>query len=188
MIFFRLGSMGVKIRFSFLLLLSLLLLLQELELGGTFLLAVLWHELGHLLLMILLKLPPTELELSAFGVALRRERSGGFWGELVLYLAGPAANLLACTFLLPWDKVSGLFHLILAALNLLPIAPMDGGNITELLLEQFLDPSAARKTSHRLSLIVWIVLLLGAAAFLLKQWNPSLLIFVLLLGLQNQKS
>lgn len=187
MISFRLGTMTVKIRFSFLLLLSLLLILQELELGTVFLLAVLWHELGHLLLMALLKLPPTELELSAFGVALRRERSGGFWGELALYLAGPAANLLACAVLLPVDKVSGLFHLILATLNLLPIAPMDGGNITELLLEQFLEPSAAEKTAHRLSVLVWLALLLGAVAFLLKRWNPSMLIFVLLLAMQNRR-
>lgn len=187
MISFRLGSMEVKIRFSFLLLLSLLLLLQELELGAVFLLAVLWHELGHLLLMALQRLPPTELELSAFGVALRRERSGGFWGELALYLAGPTANLLACAFLLPWDKVSGLFHLILSALNLLPIAPMDGGNITELLLEQFLDLSVARKMAQRLSILVWIVLFFGAAVFFLTQWNPSMLIFVLLLGAQNRK-
>lgn len=175
----------LTIHFSFLLLLSLLLILQEIELGSTFLLALLCHEGGHLLVLLSLHLGAREMELSAFGIALHRQRVGSFRQELLLYAAGPAANLLTAALLLPWNRVAGLFHLILAALNLLPIHPLDGGEITRLLLEQFLDLSAAERTAKSLSRMLWLLLLLAAGLLFLYQHKPTLLLFVLLLGLRQ---
>ncbi len=185
MISFKLGKIGILIRFSFLFLLSLFLLLEQLEQGERFLLAVLWHELGHVLVLLLQKQPLTAVELSAFGVRIERQCRGSFWQEFLLYIAGPAANIFAAMFLLPWNKLSAIFHLVLATLNLLPILPMDGGNLSELVLEQLLTPIAAHRSNGILSAVTWIVLLLLGAWLLLRHWNPSMLIFTLLLVLQK---
>ncbi len=185
MISFRCFGAQVKLRFSFLLLLSLFLLLEQLQQGGRFLLAVLWHELGHLLVLLLQKQQVSSLELSAFGIRMDRCHSGTFWQEFFLHMAGPAANLFAAAFLLPWNKLSAIFHLLLATLNLLPILPMDGGNIAALVLEQLLPPVAAERSSRLLSALTWLLLLLLGAWLLLRHWNPAMLIFTVLLAVQK---
>ena len=185
MISFKVGAARIRIRFSFLFLLSLFLLMEQLEQGGRFLLAVLWHELGHLLVLLMQKQPLTSVDLSAFGVRIGRKHRGSFWQEFWLHMAGPTANIIAVLFLLPWNKLSAIFHLILATLNLLPILPMDGGHLAQLVLEQVLSPTAAHRSSRILSALTWTLLFLLGAWLLLRYWNPSMLLFTLLLALQK---
>ena len=185
MITFRIGIARIHIRFSFLFLLSLFLLMEQLEQGGRFLLAVLWHELGHLLVLLLQKQQLTSVDLSAFGVRIDRQHSGSFWQEFLLHIAGPVANIIAVLFLLPWNKLSAIFHLVLATLNLLPILPMDGGHLSQLVLEQILSPTAAHRSSRILSVLTWTLLCLLGAWLLIRHWNPSMVIFTLLLALQT---
>ncbi len=173
----------IKIKFSFLLLLALFLLLERLALGQQLLWAALWHELGHILILMLQSRPPTTLDLSAFGLRLEREGEGSFLQELLLYLAGPVFNIGAALLLQPVNKVAAAFHLILAALNLLPLEPLDGGNILRLFLEQLFPLSATDRAVRAIRHLVLFFLFLGAIRLLLRTYNPSLLAFVLLLAL-----
>ena len=185
MISFKLFGMNVRLHFSFLLLLSIFLLLEQLEQGSRFLLAVLWHELGHLLVLLAQKQQVTLLDCSAFGIRMERGSCGTFWQDFLLHLAGPAFNLLATLFLLPWNKLSAIFHLVLATLNLLPILPMDGGNLAVLVLGQLLPPRAAERSCRLLSALTWTLLLLLGAWLFLRHWNPAMLIFTILLAFQR---
>ncbi|MBP1582074.1 MAG: hypothetical protein J6A26_06740 [Oscillospiraceae bacterium] len=182
---FRLGKVQVELHFSFLLLLSLFLLLEQMGAGLGFLLAVLIHELGHLLMMGLLSLPVEALSFSAFGIAIQRgESRRRLLPEMLLYLAGPGMNLL-CVGLLD-ESLSRAFHLILALLNLLPILPMDGGNIQLLLLESCLPPERAERWAKFISRLWTLALLIPALCFL-RQQRPTLLLFVLILALQQKE-
>ena len=185
MISFKFHDIAVRLYFSFFFLLSVFLLLEKLEQGGHFLFAVIWHELGHMLLLLQQKQQIIGMDCSAFGIRINRETIGTFWQEFLLYLAGPASNLLAALFLLPWNKVSAIFHLLLATLNLLPILPMDGGNLAALVLEQLLPQRAAQRSGHLLSVLTWLLILSLGAWLLLRYWNPAMLLFALLLAFQH---
>jgi len=120
-------------------------------------LTVIWHELGHVLAARRLGIPVVDVVLTPLGGMARlyslhdRPRE-----ELLIALAGPAANLLvagpilaglvlarpdepvfAHLRLFPADAASALewlevffsFHFALGTLNLAPIFPMDGGRI-----------------------------------------------------------
>lgn len=99
--------------------------------------AAAFHECGHLLLLYALRNAPQRLCLGTFGLRIERARTTAlsYAQELAVYAAGPAANLLLGTVLLPLCKAyprlrrAVRVNLLLAAFNLLPIPPMDGGGI-----------------------------------------------------------
>lgn len=127
--------------------------------------SVLAHELGH------------ALAAKAFGIRTRRiifnllgggaEVVRGFrqsLPEFVIALAGPvvsalcgvaafyAAPLAAGTMLFPILKVVASMNLTLAAFNLLPLFPMDGGRVLRALLTKWLGSYKATKATAYLGL------------------------------------
>lgn len=187
MLKFRWMNCRIILRFGFFLQVSLFLLLDRCGLGLAFLEAVLLHESGHLLVLLLCRCPIEELELSLLGFRIQQgQNSMQPRQELLLYLAGPLINLLMLGIFYPFDKFRAVFHLLLAALNLLPLRPMDGGNALFLLLEQLFEPALAERFCGRLERVGSIALLLFGLWLLLEQLNPSLLIFVLLLSAQRE--
>ena len=107
------------------------------------------HEAGHLLMLRLFGVTPSAFHLSPVGAELLINRIGLSYGrELAAVLAGPAANLLFGTALvvLAW-KQDDFFsaagaHFVLAAFNLLPIRPLDGGRGLQILLSWRWGPDA----------------------------------------------
>ena len=187
MIAFHLGGTPIRIRFSFLLLVSLFLLLDRIGMTMSFFSAVFLHELGHLAAMVWMEIPIRAVELSAFGIAIQRENHWlSLGGELLLYLSGPLVNLILAAIFLKQGSLTGAFHLLLGLLNLLPMEPMDGGNILVLLLDRAADLPPETAGNIRQLLTV----LLGGGLFLLGLWlwerrlNPSLAAFAAILLLQ----
>ena len=188
MLSLKIGKSSIHIRFSFLFIVSLFLLLEQLSIGRKLLAAVLLHEIGHLLVLVLQGKAPQQVDCSLRGIVIHSGvRHNSFTGELLLHLAGPLMNLLCMALLWERDMFACAFHLILAAVNLLPIQPLDGGNITELLLEQILPPERVHTACRRVSFCALIVLFVCALPLLLHGKNPSLLLFALLLAAQNRK-
>lgn len=125
---------GVRCRVSLLFpaLLAGLLLAQADSLAVSCVLASAMHEGGHLLAMLTLGCPPRTCTLGAFGmrIEMRAERMVGYRRNILISLAGPMVNLLAALIL--WVcgcKQAAMVHLILALLNLLPAAALDGGQV-----------------------------------------------------------
>lgn len=125
---------GVRCRVSLLFpaLLTGLLLAQADSLAVSCVLASAMHEGGHLLAMLALGCPPQECTLGAFGMRIEMgaARMVGYRRNILISLAGPTVNLLAAPLL--WAcgcPQAAVVHLILAILNLLPAAALDGGQI-----------------------------------------------------------
>ncbi len=136
------------------LLAAFLLFSRGLTLPAALLSAALCHELAHVLALHLLHAPPRRLTLSASGAslyvpALTRLSYGG---EMLAVAAGPGCNLLLWALL---SSVGGEAlapfagaHLILGALNLLPVRPMDGGRLLWLLVSLCTEPYTADRVAY----------------------------------------
>lgn len=124
---------GVRCRLSLLFpaLLTALLLWQPDGLAVSCVLASVIHECGHLLAMLAVGVSPQDCTLGAFGMRIRLgSRMPGYGQNVFISLAGPLANGLAAAGLLVLGSGrSAAVHLTLAALNLLPAAALDGGEI-----------------------------------------------------------
>ena len=135
---------GLRISLSFWFFCGAVLLLtaDRSGLSGLFFLAIALHEGGHLLYMLLARLPLGEISLTPLGLilSLRPECHPAAGESLLLNLSGCAANLAAAA-LLPLFPGGGMAALRLSAvnaalgiLNLLPIPGLDGAQALEDLL------------------------------------------------------
>ena len=146
--------------------------------AGLGLLALLLHEIGHLLTARGLGYRVRSLELWPFGAALSMDLSTGSRGALPVALAGPLCSVAAAAMsllllrLLP--RTEGVMepffcmNLSLAAVNLLPAEPLDGGRALASLLSRPLGVRRARR------LTAWTGLLLGGALFSLGVYGAIL--------------
>lgn len=189
MIGFRLAGVAVRLHFSFFAVLFLLIQLtgSDRALWGVF--CCLIHELGHLTACAFCGARPQELHLEAGG--MRIVPAPGLLSpvrEALVLAAGPAANLLAAGLLLAGGAGRELpgqaapAHLFLAGLNLLPLAPLDGGQLFSLLLEALLPPRPAARIAEGVHLLCFAALAACGLLLLRETGNFTLLLTLLCLA------
>ena len=163
------------------------------DIPAAFLAAAVLHELGHLICARALGISVRRLRISALGGELRLAagQQTAYWQDLLLALAGPAANFLVLgllLFLLPPDPgTAGAYLLsanfLLGAFNLMPVLPLDGGAALWACAAMLLPPTAAHRLSRiAAALAVGSVLLLGGWIALGEGHNLSLLMLGLWLA------
>jgi len=109
---------------------------------GTVLGAAAFHELGHCVAILAQGGRISALRVGILGAVLETDSGRlSYPGEIAALLAGPAANLLAAWALSEGgaDAAAGA-HLTLAAFNLLPLWPLDGGRALELAISWLRGP------------------------------------------------
>jgi Zn-dependent protease len=155
--------------------------------------SVVVHELAHALAARALGVPTTEIRLFLFGgVARIRGEPADAGGEALMAMAGPLASVTLAGLLvlaagatrgIAADLLGLLFagNLVLAAFNLLPGFPLDGGRIARALVWR---ATGRRLLATRVS--AWAgrglagVLVAGGAAAALRQQTPRFLLHVAL--------
>jgi stage IV sporulation protein FB len=103
--------------------------------------ALLAHEVSHVFSAILLNIEFTKVKITIFGFNLNANLDRiSPAKKIILFFAGPAFNL--CLYFgfrnTEYFKFANM-SLFLAYINLIPIVPLDGGNICKTVLEVFLD-------------------------------------------------
>lgn len=131
MLEWRLWGIRCRVSLLFPALVTALLLWRPDGLAVSCLLASLIHEGGHLLAMLAVGVPPQYCTLGAFGMRIELGNTlVGYGRNLLISLAGPLANGLAAAGLFMMGRPHiALVHLVLAGLNLLPAAALDGGEV-----------------------------------------------------------
>lgn len=147
------------------------------------LLTVLLHEGGHLLVMLLCRVPPAEMHLQPFGITIVQAPAlcRSYAKDALIALGGPLCNGVCALLLLllpnsDFRQSALLLHGVLGGFNLLPVASLDGGRALESLLCLWRTPGESR----RICLVVsWVLILpllaLGLALLLCSGRNPTLL-------------
>jgi stage IV sporulation protein FB len=183
------------------------LLLLMFARGGSLLQGVVWalcitlsllvHEFGHALVAKHLRHDPS-IMLHGFGGLTSRSRSGRDVEEAAIVATGPAAGLALGLV------VFGAWQLLVAAglatplgantayallypcitwnlLNLIPLWPLDGGQLFRIGLGRWLGPQRGVRITHVLSLLV----VAGLALWALHAHSIYSLVILAMLGMQN---
>lgn len=168
----RLGTIlgfPVELNLSFVLLLALVLVAFGGVAGVALMLlvfaSVLVHELGHALVARQLNVRVAGIELSFFGGAAKMtELPRTATHEVLIAAAGPAVSLalggvglgLGTVLGSPLFMWIGYTNFIIAAFNLIPALPMDGGRILRALLSRRMDFVRATDISVMVARVVAI--------------------------------
>jgi Zn-dependent protease len=136
--------------------------------------SLLAHEMGHAVVAKAYKLGPSVL-LHGFGGLTHHERPKSDGSEALIIAAGPLGGLLlaALTFVLPrytsldsqlWIEIceaTWRLNVFWSVFNLLPMWPMDGGQLMRLGTGKAFKPARAERITHIVSIVMVVLVALG---------------------------
>ena len=165
-------------------LLALFVYLASPLLSAAVLLAAVCHELGHYLTLRALGADVNRVRISALGAEMEVAGSDhlSYGNEMMAFFAGPLINLILA-FLLGYAgrwwavlyPMAGA-QLVLGIFNLLPVRPLDGGNILWIITAWISEPFTADQITKiagfltagaLLALGCWLTFWQGGSPFLL---------------------
>ncbi len=183
---FRLFKVKINISFFFALSLAFVLSRKNAETITVLMFSAFFHELAHLFAIIYFKELPKKIIVGIFGIEIRRAGNVrlSYTQECIVSLAGPLMNLFLAAVFFVLSSFAGsvnplspaLINLSLAALNLLPIMPLDGGRFFYFLLCAKRSEQEALKIAEKAALITLFPLsVLGFTVLIRSGYNFTLL-------------
>ncbi len=139
MLVFQLGTSKLKIDFSFAAIVAIYTYLDKQGIGNMILSALLCHESGHLITMLLFELNIEEIVLYGAGIRISSDLGRlTIWKKLIVCSAGCIMNI----FLAVLSYCCGAYgfsaiNLVMCCFNLLPIGELDGAEISNLLIQRY---------------------------------------------------
>lgn len=162
----------------------------------SFFLAVILHELGHIICLFFFGHRPKAIHLSLAGAAIEADCKWiPYRKEILIFLSGPLGNLIGCAaafFLIRMEfRQEFLFfffcNALLGIFNLLPLPGLDGERALFALLCLRIEMDSAERCLFAISHITLLFCSVGAIFLFFKEKNPSLLIFLLWLTFHSKK-
>lgn len=175
------GETILRINISFAAAVTLTLIIDESGLCAAALFCCVVHEAGHIICLLILGEKPKLIELSFYGIKLERKNDCVHnTEEIAVYASGPLANLVLSAVIFAAGRSDGirmaaLISLCVGAFNMLPCAPLDGGNILHFVLNRITDEEKSGKISFYISFAVLAPMTAAGIILLLKNRNITLL-------------
>lgn len=178
----------IRISLPFCLLVSVMYVLDFGKVFVPTFFAVTIHESAHVLAIRLMKLKITRVDIRAFGISVKVDGIEyiPYTKEIIIAAAGPLAGIVIAGVCLVAAKSFGIYSLgyfigvniVITAINLLPVYPLDGGRIVLCTLAKIMTHRAAYVISYILSILA-AGALFGLCAYFAStgELNPSLVIF-----------
>ncbi len=175
---------GTKISVSFLFL-SLITFIMFIDKSGYIIpmsIAVILHEIAHLVCMSILGCQPKEIRLIPGGIEITRTFYLKKQKEILISASGPFINILLFLLFLNLHLEFALINLCIGVFNLLPLTTLDGGEIFKIILSYKIGEDKAKNILGILNLFLGISgVFFGVLLFLNKTPNISLILFSLYL-------
>jgi len=192
------ASTDIRINISFAAIITLMLIIDESGICALALFCCVIHEAGHILCLWAMGEKPERIVFSFYGIKLERLPTAfhGRINEIIIFASGPFANLALSLFLILVSAANGtlktwsLISLITGLFNLIPIRPLDGGNILFSLLCRFMKTEKAEAVCDAVSIAVTIPLLFAGIVVAAKTRNYSLLasaVYLIGAGISDKK-
>ena len=155
------------------------------------------HELGHLLVGILLGMKPEKLEIIPVGIRVTfkiyikdinskiKQTNKLEIKKIFVAIAGPVVNLIliyiaAISKTNIISKINFIYaNLLLVIINLVPIYPLDGGRILKGIISIFKGKKKAEQTINKISIIIGIIISALGIWILINNKNIAILFFLL---------
>ncbi|QSX06215.1 M50 family metallopeptidase [Sedimentibacter sp. zth1] len=98
------------------------------------------HEIGHFITAHFIGARVVCFKLGLYGVNMQINTNDlSYKKKMLLFFSGPLTNVFIALFAYKYQLVSILeVNMLLAVINLIPVVPLDGGNILKTILEIFL--------------------------------------------------
>jgi len=152
------------------------------------------HELGHFIAARLLNIEIKRIEIMPFGIALKLKEQyiNCPKKEIIVALAGPSMNLLMilvayilktyCLFKADNLSFFIMLNFILVIFNMMPVLPLDGGNVLKSILIMKNGYSKALKQSLKITKIFAVaILIMGIIVVFYTKYNISVIIISIFL-------
>ncbi len=173
----------IEVTFPFALLTATLLTFDKTGIMSVSLLAAFMHEVGHLVALYAFGLAPSRVAFRVRGIEMVQTRLfDSVAAQITVAAAGPLTNLTISALLLPFCEHRFAASLsaagiVIGLFNLLPLAELDGGEITLIILSRFLPTKTANAIEIALRIATLCLLtLLGLIIMLGPSRNPTMLI------------
>lgn len=179
----------IHIDFSFVFIITLLFFINKSFYVISALLASSIHEFGHLIVLKKIRTKSEQLDIDfrlfKLNIVDQNKLSTSFFEDLKVLIAGPFLNFATFILFFTMSKILindklyffALENLFLFIFNLLPIAPLDGGQILFIILSFKFNFLLAKKIVSITSFIlVYILSFFGFFLFLYSKYNISILL------------
>ncbi len=170
--------MRIRIHLKIFIFVLIFLLTNQIKIYGILMLFALIHELGHMLVGILLGFKPTKLEIMPYGVSVGFEIKCEDYNKkvkkanmlavkkLIIALAGPITNfIITVIFLIINKNLFGIernlviySNILIGMFNLIPIYPLDGGRVIKNILHITLGLKKSYEYTNQISKITICIL------------------------------
>lgn len=154
---FYINNVGIKIEFSFILIISASLIFENYNLIFVLLFSAL-HELGHIVLLYILGGKADSVTIAYYGIGLKHSSDLSYSREIIFLLGGIAVNLMFALL-----DIHREINLALFVINALPIYPLDGGRVFKLILCKWFGIALSDRVMT-VSGIIFIALIIILAA------------------------
>ena len=140
------------------------------------LLAAALHELGHVLMTLVFRVPVKRIRVRLFDVLIEADDAPTLAADVWITLGGVLMNFFCFAVLYPLAPAWAMPHLMLGVFNLLPVLSLDGGHLLTILLQRRFSPVVCRNVLRILTFVFLLPLFTAGLYLLLNSgYNYSLL-------------
>lgn len=190
--------MQIKINLRIFIFIIIFCLTRQIEIYGILMLFAFFHELGHLIIGVMLGFKPDSLSINPLGLSInfkvctqdynKKIIKGNILSlkKLLIALGGPVVNFIfAIAFVFIKNDLFGIqkeflvySNLLIGLFNLIPIYPLDGGRIVKNILHIFLGLNNTYSYTNLISNISIIILTIFSSIGILYARNIAILFII----------
>ena len=144
------------------------------------------HELGHILILLIMKKEFSLPRLIRSGFIIKTQTHLSYKDEIIICGAGPMVNILLFIFLFPYAQSFAIINLATAISNLLPLPGYDGYKITNNLISLCFGNLLTFKIMPFLTLAISSLLVFFSLLFILLLNGGYCIFFIFFIVLMQQ--